>query len=250
MQRNDRTIVNNFPQSRLGVIIPKTAVFFLAGYALTGVWLAAQTPPVAQPVNFTATSDNVTGAKDSIKIELRRWSADDERSQVLSAWTKAAAPAAPLAAGRGGADAAAAEAPQGRRGRGGDTGPAVRLTPQAALTAALGNAPAVGTIWSSETTGYSVHYAAHTTEPDGSERIVLLTDRRLGASNNLWRPAGSAAANDYEFSLVELHLNAKGEGEGKISNVGKVVVDSAGKAITLENYSASPVVLRNLKRGQ
>jgi hypothetical protein len=70
----------------------------------------------------------------------------------------------------------------------------------------------------------------------------------LGAANDLWKPVAPGTATNYEFSLVELHLNSKGEGEGKISLAGKVAADSAAKAITLENYSASPVVLKNVKR--
>src|ERR1019366_4632343 len=121
----------------------------LAGIAIAA-GLTAQTPAAPKDKGdlFTATTDNITGAKDSIRIELRRWSTDDERNQVLSAWTKAAAPAA---AGRGPEpDPAAGRG--GGRGRGGEPPP--RLGPEAALAAAVGNTPSLGTLWSSETTGY------------------------------------------------------------------------------------------------
>ena len=110
--------------------------------------------------------------------------------------------------------------------------------------------PTVGYVWSSETAGYSVHYAARLAQPDGSERIILITDRRLGAWNNLWKPAGAASPTDYEFSLIELHLNSKGEGEGKASLTGKVTVDNAAKTIVLENYTALPVILKGVKRAK
>ena len=70
-------------------------------------------------------------------------------------------------------------------------------------------------MWSSETAGYSVHYAARLAQPDGSERIILITDRRLGAWNNLWKPAGAASPTDYEFSLIDLHLISKEKGREK-----------------------------------
>jgi hypothetical protein len=97
-----------------------------------------------------------------------------------------------------------------------------------------------------------VRSAVRLAEPDGGERILLLTDRRLGAWNDLWKPpasgaAGAAAAN-YEFSVIELHLNPKGEGEGKVSMAGKVTADPAAKTIALESYSAVPVVLKNVRR--
>ena len=116
------------------------------------------------------------------------------------------------------------------------------------MTAALGRVPTVGYLWSSETAGYSLHYAGRITQPDGSERIILITDRRLGAWNNLWKPAGGAASTDYEFSVIEVHLNSKGEGEGKASLASKVTADNAAKAIVLENYSALPVVLKGVKK--
>jgi hypothetical protein len=78
----------------------------------------------------------------------------------------------------------------------------------------LGKAPTIGYLWSSEVAGYSVRCAVKLTGPDGSERILLITDRRLGGLNDLWKPAGPDAATDYGFSVVELHLNSKGEGEG------------------------------------
>jgi hypothetical protein len=212
----------------------------LAGIAIAA-GLTAQTPAAPKDKGdlFTATTDNITGAKDSIRIELRRWSTDDERNQVLSAWTKAAAPAA---AGRGPEpDPAAGRG--GGRGRGGEPPP--RLGPEAALAAAVGNTPSLGTLWSSETTGYSIHYASKATGADGGDVITLVTDRRLGSSNTLWRPVGGQPS-PYDFSVIELHVNARGEGEGKASISGKVVVD--GKTIALENYGALPVVLRNVKR--
>jgi hypothetical protein len=64
----------------------------------------------------------------------------------------------------------------------------------------------------------------------------------------LWKPTGSDAPTNYEFSVIELHLNAKGEGEGKASLTGKVTMDSSAKTLGLENYSALPVVLRSVKR--
>jgi hypothetical protein len=114
--------------------------------------------------------------------------------------------------------------------------------------AALGEAPVVGYLWSSEAAGYALHYAVRLAEPDGGERIILITDRRLGAWNDLWKPVGTAAATNYPFSVIELHLNSKGEGEGKISLTGKMTVDSRAKTMALENYSALPVVLRNVRR--
>jgi hypothetical protein len=82
----------------------------------------------------------------------------------------------------------------------------------------------------------------------GGERILLITERRLGAFNDLWKPVAPSPAPNYEFSVIELRLNSKGEGDGKISLTGKLAVDAAAKTIALENYSESPVILKNVRR--
>ena len=116
------------------------------------------------------------------------------------------------------------------------------------MKAAVDKAPTVGYVWSSEVAGYAIRYAVRLPASDGGERIILITDRRLGAWNDQWKPTGSDAANSYEFSLIELRLNAKGEGEGKASLTGKVSVDNAAKSLALDNYSAMPVILKSVKR--
>ena len=93
-----------------------------------------------------------------------------------------------------------------------------------------------------------MRYAVRFSESDGGERIILITDRRLGAWNDLWKPVGDDTPNSYEFSVIELRLNAKGEGEGKLSLTGKVTADSAAKTIALENYGVLPVVIKNVRR--
>ena len=230
------------------------------------------------PINFTATSANVAGAPDSIRINVVRWSTDAERDQLLAAWNLTA-PAPAAAAGRGGgrgaarggddpapdpsadddgAAPAAAPARGGRGaarggaagGRGGGRGGAapVQQTPESSLAAALQKAPTLGYLWSSEVAGYSLRYAGRFPQADGGERLILITERRLGAWNELWKPAGTDAPTNYEFSVVELRLDSKGEGEGKISLTGKVALDTAAKTIGLENYGGSPVILKNVRR--
>jgi hypothetical protein len=106
----------------------------------------------------------------------------------------------------------------------------------------------VGILWTSENVGYSIKYAYRLPQPDGSERIILATDRRIGIWSNLWKPAAAVTPSDYSFSIVELRLNSRGEGEGRGGISGKVAVDSAGKTIALDDYAALPVILTGVKR--
>jgi hypothetical protein len=215
----------------------------------------------APVLKLTATTANVAGAPDAIRFDIFRWSTDAERDQLLAAWAmRPAAPAAAPAgapAGAGGAAPAAAGRGGGGRGgggrggggRGGRGGEAAPTTPEQALAAAIGKATTVGYLWSSEVAGYSLRYAAKSTLPDGTEKIILITDRRLGDTTQVWKPAG-ADELPYEFSIIELHLNAKGEGEGKASLTGKIAIDGATKSIGLENYAALPVILKGVNRGK
>ena len=46
---------------------------------------------VAQPVlSLTATTANVAGAPDAIRIDFLRWSTDAEREKLMSAWNMVA----------------------------------------------------------------------------------------------------------------------------------------------------------------
>src|SRR6267142_4437457 len=91
--------------------VSHTVAFMLAGIVLAAVLTKAQTPTTGPILRLTATTENVAGAPDSIRIDLLRWSTDPERDQLLSAWAQ---PGAAAAGGRGtrgagarGADAAA-----------------------------------------------------------------------------------------------------------------------------------------------
>lgn len=255
------------PESRIAVPV-------LAGVLLAALLTMAQTSKPGPIPSLTATTDNVSGAHEKIRIDVLQWSSDDERDQYIAAWTLTAGrggrgrgrggrgagpnegPSDPFGSFKGGAAApvsdkvAAALAPDPtvERGPTRSEGPAAPVTPESSLLAALEKGPIVGHLWSSEVAGYALRYATRVPESDGGERIVLITDRRLGVYNDLWKPVGSDAATNYPFSVIELRLNSRGEGEGKASLTGKVTLDSTAKTIALENYNALPVVFRNVSR--
>lgn len=107
----------------------------------------------------------------------------------------------------------------------------------------------VGYLWTSASAGYSIRYAYKVTAADGSSRIILLTDRKLGAwSPDAWKPTAAATADDRPFSVIELRVNRAGTGEGKTSLTTKTVFDPASKSIALENYATQPVILRGVAK--
>ena len=102
----------------------------------------------------------------------------------------------------------------------------------------------VGYIRSPNSLGYDLHYARRTPLPDGGERVVLATDRPIG----FWEAANRPRSLDYPFTIIELHLNAGGEGEGKLSIATKIAADKESKTIVLEDYANQPVLLTSVKR--
>jgi hypothetical protein len=205
--------------------------------AVLALLLFAATP--SDEVTMTATSVNVAEPGVPVKIRILRWSTDDERAPIVAALNPVAARGVAAEAGR---NPNATPAGRGAAGRGrgrGRGGPAATLTPIAAFTAALGRAPTIGYVWTSDITGYSIKYAWHSPQPDGTDRIVLASDRRLGAYTDAWKPAVSAQETDYTFTLIELRAGPKGLVEGKTSLTNRIVLDAEAKTVALENYAAA-----------
>ena len=92
-------------------------------------------------------------------------------------------------------------------------------------------------------TGYSIKYAWHAPAAAGRERIVLVTERRLGAHAPDWTPS-PAVTPDAEFTVVELRVDAKGVGEGKASLTTNVGLDAKAQTLALDGYDAAPVLLK------
>ena len=215
----------------------------------------------APTMNFTAKSANVVESGTPIKINLLRWSTDQERKTIVDAMDPNAKPTAPAPGGgaRGGGGRAGrgaqldpddpalagVEGTRGGRGRGEAAKPP---DPIATLTGQLSKATTVGYLWTNEVVGYPIKLAYRTPLPDGGERIILATDRRLGAGTAGWKVKSTGNPTDYEFTLIEIRMNAKGLGEGKTSLNAKVILDKEANTIAVENYAATPAILQNVAR--
>jgi hypothetical protein len=112
------------------------------------------------------------------------------------------------------------------------------------LLEALQHLPRVGYIQSNGGLGYDLHYAHRVKGQDGGERVVIATDRRIG----YWEAANQPRSINYPFTIIELRLNADGEGEGKMSLATKITEDRDKQIITLENYEIQPVLLQSVRR--
>jgi len=187
------------------------SVRFLTAFAtavVSAVFLTAagSAQTMGTPERFTATAMNVNnGQAGTIDITVNRWSTDKQRDQLM--------------------DVAANKGPE-------------------KLLDALQDQPAVGHFGAPGNLSWDIHFARRLPLPEGGERIVLVTDRRIG----FWEASNQPRSYDYPFTVIELRLNRDGEGVGKMSVATKVIYDKEANMITLENFDTSPVQLTNIRR--
>ena len=192
-------------------VLPRYALMMTAAVgSLLATAAAAPAQVETKYETYTATAANLSvGSGEALRINVFRWSSDDERQKALSAL-----------------------------GEKGDKG----------LPGALASAPSAGYLWTSETLGYTLRYAYKQALPAGGERVILLTDRRLGSWSRVpWNVAATRDAGDDAFTVIELRLNRAGVGEGKMSFATKVAADHAAGTIALDNYDTAPILLKNVK---
>lgn len=186
---------------------------------LSAVAIAA--PAAAQSDELETFRGATTGAVSSEGVELRinvlRWTSDEDRGAVLSLITPA---------------------PGQTAGEGED------------LESALQDLQTVGFIWTGGSLGYALKYAHRTEDEDGGERIVLVTDRPLGRwdRNGPWTGSDGSGPAAAAFTVVELHLDAEDRGEGKMSVDAPIEFNPAAGTVGLADYASAAVHLENVYR--
>ena len=110
------------------------------------------------------------------------------------------------------------------------------------LLNALRQTRRVGSIRTPDTLAYDLHYARQIPGEDGGRRIVLATDRPIG----FWEATTRPRTVDYPFTLIELQLDGRSEGVGKLSIATKITLN--GNVLTLENFANQPVMLNNVRQ--
>lgn len=112
------------------------------------------------------------------------------------------------------------------------------------LLDALQDMPVVGYFNTPGDLRWDLHFAWKTRLPEGGDRVILATDRRI----SVWEAANRPRSIDYPFTIIELRLNKDGEGEGKMSLATKIVPDKEANIVELENYGTQPVLLKMVRR--
>jgi hypothetical protein len=182
----------------------------------TGSMALAQTgapPPV--PTEYVGTTANLApGSGTPLSVRIFRWSSDEDRKRVLAVL---------------------------------GTVPAEKsAVPD--LIKLLASAPSIGQIWTDGPIGYTLKYAHRTSLPDGRERIVVVTDRPLGAVDpgGLWKAEGQTEPVA-PFTVVELRVSKDGKGEGKMSVGAPITIEASDNTVALANYATAPAAVRNVQ---
>jgi hypothetical protein len=212
--------------------------FRTAAFATLLVWAAATTATAEDAVLNLRAKVVPAATGGALTVTVYRWSTDAERTPLLTALSAPPPPPTPPAAAGGpqGPPLPAGRA-AGRGGRGGGRG-TPPPTPIERLATAVKAAPTLGYIWGDGVTGYSIKYAWRS-----AGRVVLVTERRFGAHAPEWGLA-SGTGPEAEFTVIELHLDAAGAGEGKSSLSAPVVVDAAASTLALDRFAAAPTLLK------
>jgi hypothetical protein len=168
--------------------------------------LAASAQTMGSPEKYTATAMNINnGQAGNIDITVNRWSSDKDRDKLMAVVTT--------------------------------KGPEKLLD-------ALQDMPEVGHFGAPGNLSWDIHFARRMPLPEGGERVVLITDRKIG----FWEAANQPRSIDYPFTYIDIRFNRDGEGEGKMSIATKVIYDKKENMISLENFQTSPVRLTNVRR--
>jgi hypothetical protein len=113
----------------------------------------------------------------------------------------------------------------------------------AALLDVVRDAKSVGTIRTPGNLAYDLRYAQQELPGDGLRRIVLITDRPM----SMWETVNRPRSFDYPFTFIELRLNARGEGEGKLNLATRIEINRNGRMMELENYDNQPIALNEVR---
>jgi hypothetical protein len=80
-------------------------------------------------------------------------------------------------------------------------------------------------------------------EPPARTQVVLATDQRPDSGER----TGNAPPREPEFTLLDIRLGPDGKGVGKLAPAAKVVYNQVKKIFEIENYTAQPVRLSEVK---
>ena len=155
-------------------------------------------------------------AGESIKFSVLRWSSEEDRHEVLSILTGEA----------GSEDTDSAELKR------------------------LMELPSVGVPLARRQRRWLLAEVCLSSRDTGwGERITFITGRSVRAfGREPWRAVNEPNPSVKGYTVIELRLDADGNGEGKMSLAADVVFDTEAGTVALDNYETTSVLLEAVKR--
>lgn len=168
-----------------------------------------RTPTKDDPIRYRAFAVQLQGGRSGqVDIAIERWTTDAEREKLIGLAMKAK------------------EGEPGQRDL---------------LEGLQDIRPRVGYIKLPNTLGWDLKYANHDVLPDGSRRIVIVTDKPV----SFFAARNQTRTMDYPFTLIEMRFPAEGDkGEGKLLNMTSISTKD-GK-LQLELYGQEPTRLTTI----
>ncbi len=179
----------------------------LALIAFLAVCASAAAQDRPVPDTYTATTTGMTPDGQGLRFVVTQWSGDGDRSVVVSV-----------------------------------------LDGEESPSEVLSELSSVGAVWlDGSGAGYAIKYAHRAATDDGGEVVTLVTDRPVGSYNfRPWSVENSTAAAPLEYSVIELRLDASGNGVGTMSLAADVTTDEDADTVSLVRADGTPDVLADV----
>jgi len=99
--------------------------------------------------------------------------------------------------------------------------------------------PAMGTISVAGNRDFTIRYAWQVADRDGGQRIFLATDEPISLTSSEFRKFPEAD----KLTFIELRVNARGDGLGKLSDAVRLSVDESRNVIEMRDFDRRPLHL-------
>lgn len=163
--------------------------------------------------NLMLTQSGTGGRRSSmLQLRIREWTTDEERHQILTEIQESSA--------------------QGGRNH------------NRAVARALRGGSRIGTLNAPGGTGWSLRYSRVGKTPEGKYHIILATDRPV-AFAEAWN---SSMAGEFDVTVIQMTLDAEGNGEGTLSLGTEVRWNSETESLEVTNLSTQPIQLGDVRR--
>jgi hypothetical protein len=115
---------------------------------------------------------------------------------------------------------------------------------QGALLKAMRAMPDIGRVNSPGAVGFPLKVARRVTRADGAEEVTIITERE----RTFWEASQMLQSTDYPFILIEMSLDARAEGEGRVLVAVQLSYDRVNRMLRAENFENASVLLQGIRR--